>query len=80
VLTRALLRRGEFASRADLIETITDFTIRYNRTAQPWNWAYDARADHTAYLARHTANPAQPAGTQPRAAMKNPSRINAGLH
>ena len=70
VLTRALLRRGEFASRADLIEKITGFTIRYNRTAQPWTWAYDARADHTAYLARHTANPApaQPAGTRPRAA------------
>jgi hypothetical protein len=69
-LTRALLRRGEFASRADLIEKITGFTIRYNRTAQPWTWAYDARADHTAYLARHTANPApaQPAGTQPLAA------------
>jgi hypothetical protein len=52
VLTRGLLRRGEFASRADLINKITDFTIRYNRTARPWKWAYDARADHAAYLAR----------------------------
>jgi transposase len=33
VLTRALLRRGEFTSRADLIDKITSFAIRYNRTA-----------------------------------------------
>lgn len=35
VLTRALLRRGEFISRADLAEKITEFAIRYNRTAKP---------------------------------------------
>ena len=46
VLTRALLRRGEFTSRADLADKITAFAIRYNRTARPWTWAYDARADH----------------------------------
>ena len=55
VLSRALLRRGEFTSRADLAAKITDFTIRYNRTARPWKWAYDARADHAAYLVRHHA-------------------------
>jgi transposase len=54
VLTRALLRRGEFTSRADLIDKITDFTVRYNRTARPWTWTYDARADHAQYHARHT--------------------------
>ncbi len=54
VLTRALLRRGEFTSRADLAEKITDFAIRYNRTAKPWQWAYDARADHERYRARHS--------------------------
>jgi transposase len=66
VLTRGLLRRGEFTSRADLIEKITSFTIRYNRAAQPFTWTYDARADHTRYQARHAAEhtPA-PAGTQP---------------
>ena len=53
VLTRALLRRGEFTSRADLIAKITGFAIRYNRTARPWKWAYDARADHARYRARH---------------------------
>ena len=52
-LTRGLLRRGEFASRADLAGKITDFAVRYNKTAQPYTWAYDACADHTAYLARH---------------------------
>ncbi len=53
VLTRGLLRRGEFASQADLIDKITRFTIRYNRTARPWTWTYDARADHARYRARH---------------------------
>jgi transposase len=53
VLTRALLRRGEFTSRADLADQITSFAIRYNRTARPFTWTYDARADHARYLARH---------------------------
>ena len=62
VLTRALLRRGEFTSRADLAEKITAFTIRYNRTAHPWTWTYDAHADHSRHLARHTKHdhPAPP--------------------
>jgi transposase len=67
VLTRALLRRGEFTSRADLIEKITGFTIRYNRTAKPWTWAYDARADHARYRARHSGQhpaTAEPASTR----------------
>jgi len=70
VLTRALLRRGEFTSRADLIAKITDFTIRYNRTARPWKWAYDARTDHASYLARHNSQHPEPAAahTLPQAA------------
>jgi len=63
VLTRALLRRGEFTSRADLIEKITGFAIRYNRTARPWKWTYDARADHARYRARHSGQP--PATPEP---------------
>jgi transposase len=56
VLTRALLRRGEFTSRADLTGKITSFAIRYNRTARPWTWSYDARADHARYRAgQHAA-------------------------
>jgi transposase len=63
VLTRGLLRRGEFTSPADLTEKITSFAIAYNRTAKPWTWTYDARDDHARYLTRHqeaaaTAEPA----------------------
>ncbi|HEY5881650.1 MAG TPA: hypothetical protein VIU11_22260 [Nakamurella sp.] len=54
VLTRALLRRGEFTSRTDLADKITDFAVRYNRTANPWTWRYDARTDRARYRARHT--------------------------
>ena len=60
VLTRGLLRRGEFTSRTDLTEKITSFAIRYNQTAKPWTWAYDARDDHARYRARHSSqHPAQ---------------------
>jgi transposase len=64
VLARALLHRGEFISRADLIDKITDFAIRHNRSVQPWTWAYDARADHAAYLTRHNPPARRPAGAQ----------------
>ena len=53
VLARRLLRRGEFTSRADLAGKITDFAIRYNRTARPFTWSYDARARHLARHAQH---------------------------
>ena len=53
VLTRRLLRRGEFTSPAGLAGKITDFAIRYNRTARPFTRTYDAGADHARYLARH---------------------------
>jgi hypothetical protein len=33
-LTRSLLRRGEFTSRADLADKITGFAIRYNQDRQ----------------------------------------------
>ncbi len=32
---------------------VPDFAIRYNRTARPCTWTYDARADHARHLARH---------------------------
>src|ERR1022692_3116429 len=70
VLTRALLRRGEFTSRADLIEKITVFTIRYNRTARPWRWVYDARADHARPPPRHSGQ--HPATPEPPAAQTLP--------
>jgi transposase len=52
VLTRRLLRRGDFSSREDLENKITEFTVRYNTTAKPFAWKYDARAEHARYLAR----------------------------
>lgn len=52
-LTRRVLRGGDFASRDDLEAKITAFTIRYNRTARPYRWRYDADAEHARYLARH---------------------------
>jgi hypothetical protein len=52
-LTRRLLRRGDFASREDLEAQITAFTIRYNHTARPYRWRYDAEAEHARYLDRH---------------------------
>jgi transposase len=67
-LTRGLLRRGEFTSRDDLAAKITDFTIRYNRTARPYTWTYDARADHARHLARH--------GRQDIPADRRPARVS----
>ncbi|WP_433411369.1 IS630 family transposase [Microtetraspora malaysiensis] len=52
VLTRRLLRRGDFTSRENLMQQIDTFTIRHNATAQPYRWRYDARADHIRYLTR----------------------------
>jgi transposase len=53
VLTRRLLRRGDFPSQEDLENKITEFTIRYNTRAKPFDWKYDARAEHARHLARH---------------------------
>ena len=70
-LTRGLLRRGEFTSRDDLAAKITGFAIRYNRTARPYTWTYDARADHARHLARH-ARPGDFAATRPAPASDLP--------
>ena len=43
IMTRRMLRRGDFASRDDLIEKITNFITTYNRTAKPFRWTYDAK-------------------------------------
>jgi transposase len=53
VLTRRVLRRGDFTSRDDLETKITAFTIRHNKTARPYRWSYDAGAEHARYLERH---------------------------
>jgi transposase len=41
ILTRQLLRRGEFASRDDLVARIMAFIASHNRTATPFAWTYD---------------------------------------
>ena len=71
-LTRGLLRRGEFTSRADLTDKITSFAIRYNRTAKPWIWAYDARAGHARHRARHSRQHPTPATAEPATAQTLP--------
>ena len=52
VLTRRLLRRGDFTSRDELEAKITAFTIRHNKNARPYKWSYDADAEHARYLER----------------------------
>lgn len=41
ILTRRLLRRGEFSSRQDLADKIENFIEVYDRTAKPFRWTYD---------------------------------------
>jgi len=41
ILTRRLLKRGEFASRDELVERIMNFITDHNRTARPFAWTYD---------------------------------------
>lgn len=41
ILTRRLLRRGEFTSRQDLIGQIREFTLAYDDEARPFRWTYD---------------------------------------
>jgi len=41
ILARQLLKRGEFASRQDLVERIMAFIADYDPTAKPFRWTYD---------------------------------------
>jgi transposase len=59
VLTRGLLRRSDFASREDLDSKITDFVIRHNKTAHPYQWTYDADAEHIRYQTRYAGQASQ---------------------
>ncbi len=91
-LARRLLRRGEFTSRADLTDKITSFAVRYNRTAHPYTWTYDAGADHARYLARRAQHdhprPTGPSRRVPsegphdphETRARTPSRTYAGPH
>jgi transposase len=43
ILTSKVLRRGDFTSRENLAQAITNFVALYNHTAKPFRWTYDAR-------------------------------------
>jgi len=43
ILTRRLLRRGEFASREDLVAKIMAWIDEYDRTAKPFAWTYEGK-------------------------------------
>ena len=43
ILTRKVLRRGEFASREDLVARILAFIEHRDTTATPFKWVYDAK-------------------------------------
>lgn len=43
ILTRRLLRRGEFTSCDDLADKIDDFVTVYNRSTKPFRWTYEGR-------------------------------------
>jgi transposase len=43
ILTRRLLRRGEFTSRQDLADKIIEFMCDYDDKAKPFRWTYDGR-------------------------------------
>lgn len=41
ILSRRLLRRGEFESRDELVAKIMNFIAERNRSATPFRWTYD---------------------------------------
>jgi hypothetical protein len=43
ILTRKLLRRGEFSSREDLVAKMLGFIEHHSETAKPFKWVYDAK-------------------------------------
>jgi transposase len=43
ILTRKLLRRGEFSSRQDLVDKMMAFINQHSETATPFKWVYDAK-------------------------------------
>lgn len=43
IVTRKVLKRGNFASRADLVSKLMRFITGYNETAAPFAWTYSGR-------------------------------------
>lgn len=48
VLTRRVLRHGDFSSRDDLIDKLESYVIGRNETAKPFRWTYDGSPLKTA--------------------------------
>nr|QIY76728.1 IS630 family transposase [Streptomyces sp. RLB1-33] len=48
VLTRRVLRNGNFHSRDDLIDKMDTYVIQHNETAKPYRWTYDGTPLKTA--------------------------------
>lgn len=42
-LTRRLLRRGQFATRDELVAKIMAWIAEYDRTAKPFAWTYEGK-------------------------------------
>jgi hypothetical protein len=40
IITRKVIRRGSFASQADLVSKLMRFIATYNETAKPFAWTY----------------------------------------
>lgn len=43
ILTRRVIKRGEFTSVEDLVDKLLAFINNYNHTATPFRWTYDGR-------------------------------------
>jgi transposase len=43
ILTRRVIRRGNFSSRDDLVSKIMRYIARYNETAEPFAWTYSGQ-------------------------------------
>jgi hypothetical protein len=81
ILTRKLLRRGDFTSRNDLENRITESTIGYNKTTHPWKWKYDADPGHARYLQSYPRESGSyPGRITQQNVTKNPSGISERLH
>lgn len=48
ILTRKLLKRGEFSSREDLVDRVMAFIDDRNQSSKPFVWKYDAKRKEAA--------------------------------
>jgi hypothetical protein len=43
IITRKVLKRGSFTSRADLVSKLMRYIATYNETAKPFAWTYSGQ-------------------------------------